>query len=253
VTIIPSNIETEIVTRGFILPAIDIIEGKAVRLTRGDYESKKVYYNDPLEAAKAFEAAGLTGLHLVDLDGAKAGKIVNIKVLDAIANHTSLKIDFGGGVKNVQDVKDIINAGATMVTIGSLAVKQPTLLEEWVLMFGTNRFFIGADVLDEKIKISGWLQDGGINVYQFLTQMRAIGIQHFFCTDIQKDGAMQGASLALYQKMLQQFPGLQLTASGGVSSVADIEAVKAAGCNGAIIGKAIYEGLISLRELEPYN
>jgi len=128
VTIIPSNIETEIVARGFILPAIDIIEGKAVRLTRGDYESKKVYYNDPLEAAKAFEAAGLTGLHLVDLDGAKAGKIVNIKVLDAIANHTSLKIDFGGGVKNVQDVKDIINAGATMVTIGSLAVKQPRLL-----------------------------------------------------------------------------------------------------------------------------
>lgn len=245
--------ETSTVDRGFILPAIDIIEGKAVRLTHGDYNSKKVYYNDPLEAAKAFEGAGLTSLHLVDLDGAKAGKIVNIKVLDTIANHTSLQIDFGGGVKQEQDVVDIINAGASMVTIGSLAVKQASLLEEWVLKFGSSRFFIGADVLDEKIKISGWLQDGGINVYQFITQMQAIGIQHFFCTDIQKDGAMQGASVDLYQKMLKRFPGLQLTASGGVTNIADIEAVKAAGCNGAIIGKAIYEGLITLTDLQRYN
>ncbi|MEX1202682.1 MAG: 1-(5-phosphoribosyl)-5-[(5-phosphoribosylamino)methylideneamino]imidazole-4-carboxamide isomerase [Ferruginibacter sp.] len=252
-TNISSNTETTIIERGFILPAIDIIEGKAVRLTQGDFKNKKVYYNNPLEAAKAFEAAGLTGLHLVDLDGAKAGKIVNIKVLDTIANHTSLKIDFGGGVKNVQDVKDIINAGASLVTIGSLAVKQPTLLEEWVCLFGSNRFFIGADVLDEKIKINGWLQDGGMDVYQFLMQMQAIGIQHFFCTDIQKDGAMQGASVALYQKMLQQFAGLRLTASGGVSSMADIEAIKAIGCNGAIIGKAIYEGLITLQELQQVN
>lgn len=245
--------ETTALNRGFILPAIDIIDGKAVRLTHGDYNSKKVYYNDPLEAAKAFEGAGLTALHLVDLDGAKAGKIVNIKVLDAIANNTHLQIDFGGGVKQEQDVVDIINAGASLVTIGSLAVKQPGLLEEWVLKFGAHKFFIGADVLDEKIKISGWLQDGGINVYDFIAQMMAIGIQHFFCTDIQKDGAMQGASVELYQKMLNKFPGLQLTASGGVSTIADIEAVKAAGCNGAIIGKAIYEGLITLPHLQRYN
>lgn len=245
--------ETAALNRGFILPAIDIIDGKAVRLTHGDYDSKKVYYNDPLEAAKAFEGAGLTALHLVDLDGAKAGKIVNIKVLDAIANNTNLQIDFGGGVKQEQDVVDIINAGASLVTIGSLAVKQPSLLEEWVLKFGSHKFFIGADVLNEKIKISGWLQDGGINVYDFLTQMMAIGIQHFFCTDIQKDGAMQGASVDLYQKMLTKFPGLQLTASGGVSTIADIEAVKATGCNGAIIGKAIYEGLITLPHLQRYN
>lgn len=245
--------ETAALNRGFILPAIDIIDGKAVRLTHGDYESKKVYYNDPLEAAKAFEGAGLTALHLVDLDGAKAGKIVNIKVLDAIANNTNLQIDFGGGVKQEQDVVDIINAGASLVTIGSLAVKQPSLLEEWVLKFGSHKFFIGADVLNEKIKISGWLQDGGINVYDFLTKMMAVGIQHFFCTDIQKDGAMQGASVDLYQKMLTKFPGLQLTASGGVSTIADIEAVKAAGCNGAIIGKAIYEGMITLPHLQRYN
>jgi phosphoribosylformimino-5-aminoimidazole carboxamide ribotide isomerase len=253
VSIITNIKETSTVNRGFILPAIDVIEGKAVRLTHGDYNSKKVYYNDPLEVAKAFEGAGLTGLHLVDLDGAKAGKIVNIKVLDTIANHTSLQIDYGGGVKQEQDVVDIINAGACMVTIGSLAVKKASLLEEWVLKFGSNRFFIGADVLDEKIKISGWLQDGGINIYQFITQMQAIGIQHFFCTDIQKDGAMQGASVDLYRKMLERFPGLQLTASGGVTNIADIEAVKMAGCNGAIIGKAIYEGLITLSDLQRYN
>ena len=239
--------------RGFILPAIDIIEGKAVRLTHGDYNSKKVYYNDPVEAAKAFEGAGLTGLHLVDLDGAKAGKITNIKVLDAIANNTSLQIDFGGGVKQEQDVVDVINAGAQMVTIGSLAIKQPALLAQWVLTFGSDRFFIGADVLNEKIKISGWLQDGGMDVFQFLTQMQAIGIQHFFCTDIQKDGAMQGASVALYQKILDQFPGLHLTASGGVSTIEDIEAVKNVGCHGAIIGKAIYEGLLTLKQLQRYN
>ena len=239
--------------RGFILPAIDIIEGKAVRLTHGDYDSKKVYYNNPLEAAKAFEGEGLTALHLVDLDGAKAGKLVNIKVLDAIANNTNLQIDFGGGVKQEQDVVDIINAGASLVTIGSLAVKQPSLLEEWVLKFGAHQFFIGADVLDEKIKISGWLQDGGMDVFQFLTQMQAIGVQHFFCTDIQKDGAMQGTSIALYQKILEQFPRLQLTASGGVSTIEDIEAVQKAGCHGAIIGKAIYEGLITLNQLQRYN
>ncbi len=238
---------------GFIIPAIDLINGKAVRLTHGDYSKEKVYYDRPLDAAKQFEDAGLKRLHLVDLDGAKAGMIQNIKVLEAIAAGTRLQIDFGGGVKTEADVKAVLNAGAKMVTIGSLAVKQPAMLAAWVKTYGTEKFFIGADVYEEKIKISGWLEDGGIGIYDFLQNMMDIGITQFFCTDIQKDGAMEGASVDLYKKIIQRFPGIQLTASGGVTTTEDIEQVKAAGCSSAIIGKAIYEGLISLHELKKYN
>jgi phosphoribosylformimino-5-aminoimidazole carboxamide ribotide isomerase len=237
----------------FVIPAIDIINGKAVRLTHGDYNKEKVYFENPVDAAKQFEDAGLHRLHLVDLDGAKAGAIQNIKVLEAIAGATKLQIDFGGGVKTEDDVKNVMNAGAAMVTIGSLAVKQPHLLAGWVARYGTEKFFIGADVYEEKIKISGWLQDGGIGIFDFLENMLAIGVAQFFCTDIQKDGAMQGASVELYKKIIDQFPGIQLTASGGVTTIEDIELVKQAGCSGAIIGKAIYEGLISLQDLKKYN
>ena len=237
----------------FIIPAIDIINGKAVRLTHGDYSKEKIYFENPADAAKQFEDAGLSRLHLVDLDGAKAGNIKNIKVLQNIANATSLQIDFGGGVKKEQDVKDILNAGASMVTIGSLAVKQPQLLQQWITDYGSAKFFIGADVLDEKIKISGWLQDGGIDIFSFLKNSMAIGATQFFCTDIKKDGAMQGASVDLYKKIIEQFPGIQLTASGGVSTITDIELVKEAGCSSAIIGKAIYEGLILLPDLKKYT
>jgi phosphoribosylformimino-5-aminoimidazole carboxamide ribotide isomerase len=238
---------------GFIIPAIDLINGKAVRLTHGDYSKEKVYYDHPLDAAKQFEDAGLNRLHLVDLDGARAGAIQNIKVLEEIAGGTKLQIDFGGGVKTEEDVKSVLNAGAAMVTIGSLAVKQPDLLEDWVKKYGANKFFIGADVYEQKIKISGWLEDGGIGIYDFLEKMLDIGVTQFFCTDIQKDGAMQGASVDLYKKIVERLPGIQLTASGGVTTTEDIEFVKAAGCSGAIIGKAIYEGLISLPELKKYN
>jgi phosphoribosylformimino-5-aminoimidazole carboxamide ribotide isomerase len=238
---------------GFIIPAIDLINGKAVRLTHGDYSKEKVYYDHPLDAAKLFEDAGLNRLHLVDLDGARAGAIQNIKVLEEIAGGTKLQIDFGGGVKTEEDVKSVLNAGAAMVTIGSLAVKQPDLLEDWVKKYGANKFFIGADVYEQKIKISGWLEDGGIGIYDFLEKMLDIGVTQFFCTDIQKDGAMQGASVDLYKKIVERLPGIQLTASGGVTTTEDIEFVKAAGCSGAIIGKAIYEGLISLPELKKYN
>ncbi len=174
-------------------------------------------------------------------------------MLEEIAAATGLVIDFGGGVKTEADVKAVLNAGAAMVTIGSLAVKQPDLLEEWVKKYGADNFFIGADVYEEKIKISGWLEDGGIGIYDFLNNMINIGITQFFCTDIQKDGAMQGTSIALYGKIIERFPGISLTASGGVSSIADIEQVKAIGCSGAIIGKAIYEGLLTLVELKKYN
>ena len=237
----------------FIIPAIDIINGNCVRLTHGDFSQQKIYNENPVEVAKQFEDAGIKRLHLVDLDGAKAGRIKNIKVLENIANATTLQIDFGGGIKEESDVKAVFNAGAQMATIGSLAVKEPDLLAKWIDEYGTDKFFIGADVYEEKIKISGWLEDGAIDIFSFLKNMLAIGATQFFCTDIQKDGAMQGASVELYKKIIKQFPGIKLTASGGVTTTIDIELVKETGCSGAIIGKAIYEGLISLADLQKFN
>ncbi len=237
----------------FIIPAIDIINGKVVRLTQGDYAQQKIYNEDPLEVARVFEAVGLTRLHLVDLDGAKAGAIKNIKVLEKIAGKCNLQIDFGGGVKTIDDVQAIINAGASIVTIGSLAVKQPNLLAEWIQLFGSKRFLIGADVLNGNIKINGWLKDGGIDIYSFLQKMIDIGVDSFFCTDIKLDGALQGTSVNLYKSIIAKFSNIQLTASGGVAKQQDIIDAKKAGCNGIIVGKAIYEGLISLKELEKLN
>ncbi|MFM2327881.1 MAG: 1-(5-phosphoribosyl)-5-[(5-phosphoribosylamino)methylideneamino]imidazole-4-carboxamide isomerase [Bacteroidota bacterium] len=236
-----------------IIPAIDIINGKCVRLTKGDYAQQKVYNENPVEVAKQFEAAGIERLHIVDLDGAKAGKIVNLKVLEEIAAATNLIIDFGGGVKNITDVANIFNAGAAMVTIGSLAVKHPELLEEWLMEFGEDKFLIGADVLNEKIKISGWLEDGGINIFDFIGKMIALGTNNIFCTDISKDGAMEGPSIELYKKIMQQHPEINLIASGGVSNIDDVMELKTIGCAGVIIGKAIYEGLVSLQDLVALN
>jgi phosphoribosylformimino-5-aminoimidazole carboxamide ribotide isomerase len=236
-----------------IIPAIDIINGKCVRLTKGDYAQQKIYNENPVEVAKQFEDAGIQRLHIVDLDGAKAGKIINLKVLEDIAAATSLIIDFGGGVKNITDVGNIFNAGAAMVTIGSLAVKHPELLEEWLMEFGEDKFLIGADVLNEKIKISGWLEDSGINIFNFIGKMIALGTNNIFCTDISKDGAMQGPSIELYKKIMQEHPEIHLIASGGVSNIEDVKELKAIGCAGAIIGKAIYEGLVSLQDLVMLN
>ena len=187
-----------------IIPAIDIINGKAVRLTKGDYAQQKVYNENPVEVAKQFEAAGIERLHIVDLDGAKAGKIINLKVLEEIATATNLVIDFGGGVKNINDVGNIFNAGAAMVTVGSLAVKHPELLEEWLMEFSAEKFLVGADVLDEKIKISGWLEDGGINIFDFIGKMISLGTTNIFCTDISKDGMLEGPSFELYKRILEQ-------------------------------------------------
>lgn len=232
-----------------IIPAIDIIGGKCVRLTNGDYNKQKVYNQNPLEVAKQFEDAGITRLHLVDLDGAKAGAIINIATLEAIAIKTKLQIDFGGGIKSMSDVQMVFNAGAVIATIGSLAVKHPELLEEWLMEFGADKFLIGADVLDKKIKISGWLEDGGINVFDFIGKMIGLGATNIFCTDISKDGAMKGPSFELYKKIMAEHPEIKLTASGGVTTIDDIIKLKETGCSGVIIGKAIYEGTIALNKL----
>jgi len=236
-----------------IIPAIDIIEGKCVRLTEGDYAQKKIYNEDPLEVAKAFEGIGLMRLHLVDLDGAKAGQVVNWKVLEKIANNTELKIDFGGGIKTEATLKTVLNTGATYATIGSLAVKNELLFQEWIARFGATTFMLGADVLEEKIAIGGWLEKTEISVHDFIKSYIDKGVKQIFCTDIKKDGKLQGPSIELYQKILEQFPNLHLIASGGVSSLDDLIELEEIGCAAAIVGKAIYENKITISELANFN
>ena len=236
-----------------IIPAIDIINGKCVRLTKGDYTQQKVYNENPVEVAKQFAGAGFKRLHIVDLDGAKAGVIMNMAVLENIAASVDMVIDFGGGVKKITDIEDILNAGASMVTMGSLAVKHTEVLEEWLMEFGVDNFLIGADVLNENVKISGWLQDGGINIFDFVGKMIDVGVTNIFCTDISKDGMMQGPAIELYKKIIEQYPEINLTASGGVSNIDDVKRLKEIGCSGVIIGKAIYENLVTLDELIKLN
>ena len=235
-----------------IIPAIDIIEGKCVRLTEGDYAQKKIYNEDPLEVAKAFEGIGLMRLHLVDLDGAKAGQVVNWKVLEKIANNTELKIDFGGGIKTEAILKTVLDTGATYATIGSLAVKNELLFQEWIARFGANIFMLGADVLDEKIAIGGWLEKTEISVFDFMKSYIDKGVKQIFCTDIKKDGKLQGPSIELYQKIIEQFPALHLIASGGVSSLDDLIELEEIGCSAVIVGKAIYENKITISELASF-
>ena len=236
-----------------IIPAIDIIDGKCVRLTEGDYAQKKIYNEDPLEVAKAFEGIGLMRLHLVDLDGAKAGQVVNWKVLEKIANNTELKIDFGGGIKTEATLKTVLDTGATYATIGSLAVKNELLFQEWIARFGAKVFMLGADVLDEKIAIGGWLEKTEISVFDFMKSYIDKGVKQIFCTDIKKDGKLQGPSIELYQKIIEQFPNLHLIASGGVSSLDDLIELEEIGCSAAIVGKAIYENKITISELANFN
>jgi phosphoribosylformimino-5-aminoimidazole carboxamide ribotide isomerase len=235
-----------------IIPAIDIIEGKCVRLTEGDYAQKKIYNEDPLEVAKQFEGVGLMRLHLVDLDGAKSGKVINWKVLEKIANKTNLVIDFGGGIKTEATLKTVLDTGATYATIGSLAVKERAIFEQWIERFGADIFMLGADVHSEKIAVGGWLEKTEIDVYDFIGSYMNKGVTQLFCTDIQKDGKLEGPSIELYQKILQQFPSLQLIASGGVSQLKDLEELRTIGCSAAIVGKAIYENKISLSELSTF-
>lgn len=236
-----------------IIPAIDIIDGKCVRLTQGDYNQKTVYNEHPLEVAKAFEDAGLTRLHLVDLDGAKAGAVRNWKVLETVAAKTDMVIDFGGGVKEEKDAQIIFNSGAAFVTVGSVAVKDETLFVSWLQKFGADKFLLGADVKDEKIAVHGWQETTDVWIYDFIRKYTAHGVQQIFCTDVAKDGALQGPSIELYKNIISEFPELHFIASGGVSNIDDVHQLQEIGCAGVIIGKAIYEGRISLADLQQIN
>jgi phosphoribosylformimino-5-aminoimidazole carboxamide ribotide isomerase len=235
-----------------IIPAIDIIDGKCVRLTQGDYSQKKVYNEHPLEVAKQFEDAGLSRLHLVDLDGAKAGTVKNWKVLETIAGKTSLVIDFGGGIKTEKDIQIVFDSGAKMATVGSIAVKDDKEFIKWLLQFGAEKFLLGADVKDERIAIHGWQETSDIWVYDFIEKYIQHGIKQVFCTDVSKDGKLEGPAVDLYKNIIEKFPELHFIASGGVSSVKDLEELEKMGCKGAIVGKAIYENRISLSELKTF-
>lgn len=236
-----------------IIPAIDIIDGKCVRLTQGDYTQKTIYNENPLEVALEFESIGITRLHLVDLDGAKLGKVVNYKVLETIASKTKLSIDFGGGIKTDEDIDTVFSYGANLATIGSIAVKNKALFFSWIRKYGAQKIFLGADVKDEKIAVGGWFETTDISIYDFIEENIKEGIQHVFCTDISKDGLLQGPSIDLYKSMISKFPTMNLTASGGVSNSTDLVELKNIGCSGAIVGKAIYEGRITLKELRNLN
>lgn len=232
-----------------IIPAIDIIDGKCVRLSQGDYAQKKVYNENPLEVAKAFEGVGVRRLHLVDLDGAKAQHIVNYKVLESIASNTNLTIDFGGGLKGDDDLRIAFESGASMVTGGSIAVKNPAVFLSWLEKFGAEKIILGADVKNEKIAVGGWIETTEVELLPFVKGFMEKGVDKVICTDISKDGMLKGPSIDLYKKMLEEMPALYLIASGGVSSMQDIEQLAEANVPAVITGKAIYEGRIKMDDL----
>lgn len=232
-----------------LIPAIDIIGGRCVRLTKGDYATEKVYSHDPVMIAKEMEALGFKRLHVVDLDGARSRHIVNIEVLTRITTETSLVVDFGGGIKSEDDLQKAFDAGAHMVTLGSIAVKEPERVLQWLQRFGAERIVLGADVRDGYVSINGWKEESAIALMPFLESYLSKGISHVLCTDISRDGMLAGPSTELYESIMQAFPQCQLIASGGVSSIDDIRALEAAHVPAAVFGKAIYEGRIDLQEL----
>ncbi len=236
-----------------IIPAIDIIGGKCVRLTKGDYEHQKIYAINPLDVAKMFEDAGCKRLHLVDLDGAKSNHIVNHHVLENIASYTNLIIDFGGGIKSNEDIKIAFESGASMVTGGSIAVNNVEIFSEWIVKYGSDKIILGADTRNGKISTSGWLEDSEIEIISFINDYTEKGITQVISTDINVDGMLSGPSIELYQSILQEIPNLYLIASGGVSCMTDIENLQKAHVPAVIVGKAIYENHISLKEIERFN
>lgn len=239
-----------------IIPAIDIINGKCVRLSKGDYSTMKIYNEDPLEVAKAFEAHGIKYLHLVDLDGAKSKHIVNHKVLESIASKTSLQIDFGGGLKSEKDLEIAFESGAKQITGGSIAIKNPEIFKSWIKKYGSDRIILGADANNEKVAISGWLEESQEELIPFIQAYQKEGVKYVICTDIAKDGMLEGPAFELYQRILEETysdeRAINLIASGGISTFDEIPALADLGCEGTIIGKAIYEGKISLKQLEKY-
>lgn len=236
-----------------IIPAIDIIEGKCVRLSKGDYTTKKVYNEHPLEVAKNFEAHGIRYLHLVDLDGAKSNRIVNYKVLEQITSKTQLKIDFGGGLKSDEDLKIAFECGADQITGGSIAIKKPGIFKKWLKTYGKDKIILGADVKNEKVAIAGWQEESTEELIPFIQNYQIKGIQYVICTDIAKDGMLQGPSFYLYNRILKQVKKIKLIASGGISDFDEIPRLAELGCDGTIIGKAIYENKISLKQIENYQ
>jgi phosphoribosylformimino-5-aminoimidazole carboxamide ribotide isomerase len=240
-----------------IIPAIDIIDGKCVRLSKGDFSTKKIYNEHPVEVAKQFEAHGIEYLHLVDLDGAKSQHIVNYKVLEEIANKTGLKIDFGGGLKTDADLNIAFQSGANQITGGSIAVKNPERFKQWIATYGSDRIILGADAHNEKIAVSGWLEESEEEVVPFINKYLKEGIEYVICTDIGRDGMLEGPAFHLYQKILETcgeevHKGLNLIASGGISTFEELPKLSEMGCEGCIVGKAIYEGRISLKQLERF-
>ena len=235
-----------------IIPAIDIIDGKCVRLTKGDFEKKIIYNDDPVEVAKSFAGVGIKRLHIVDLDGTNWQPLKNLSTLENISKNTSLIIDFGGGIKTTEEVQSVLSAGASMVSVGSITVKDPELFSKWIKDFGAEKFLPGADVLFKKIKIHGWKEETGIDVFDFINGMISDGINQIFCTDISKDGMLEGPSTELYKEIIQKFTSLHLIASGGISCFDDLMILKEIGCSGAIVGKAIYEEKITLQQIQDF-
>lgn len=235
-----------------IIPAIDIIDGKCVRLSQGDYDSKKEYDKDPLELAKRFETYGIKRLHIVDLDGARSKHIVNHKIVEKIAEYTSLTIDFGGGIKSDEDIDLAFASGASMVTVGSVAVNNPPLFEKWLDKYGSYKIILGADIRDNKVCINGWKEDMNNELMPFLDKYTAKGIDNILCTDISRDGMLKGPSTDLYTSIMKRFPDIHLIASGGVSCIDDIQELQDNGIPAVVFGKAIYEGKIELEELVPF-
>lgn len=235
-----------------IIPAIDIIDGKCVRLTKGDYTQQKIYNEDPLEVALQFEDAGLKRLHLVDLDGAKAGEVRNWKVLEKIAGKTNLKIDFSGGISTQKNVEITFNSGATFAAVGSIAVKDEFTFSGWLMTYGAEKFIIGADTKDGNIVIRGWTESTTVTVSELIGKYKTKGVRQFFCTDVEKDGLLQGTAIDLYKKILNQHPSIDLIASGGITDVSELDELRQAGCDGAIIGKALYENRITLSDLKRF-
>jgi phosphoribosylformimino-5-aminoimidazole carboxamide ribotide isomerase len=235
-----------------ILPAIDIIDGKCVRLTKGDYNTKKVYDTEPLEMAKQYEDCGIEQIHIVDLDGAKSAHPVNLKIVESIKNKTSVKVEFGGGIKTDQAISDCNNAGVDQFIIGSLAVKDPDKVKKWISHKGADRFVIGADVSEGHIAINGWQEASEVKLDAFIYDYKEAGAIYFLCTDISKDGMLQGSSKELYKELITNSPTIKLIASGGVTSLEEVEELHSIGCDAAIIGKAIYENRISLEEMQQF-
>lgn len=232
-----------------LIPAIDLIDGKCVRLSQGDYDTKQIYNENPVEVAKEFEAYGIQRLHVVDLDGAASQHVVNYRVLDRIAGQTSLKIDFGGGIKSDEDLVIAFDNGAQMVTLGSVAVKHPELFDKWLGMYGSEKIILGADTKNGKIAVNGWKEESTQELMPFLADYINKGVKKVLCTDISRDGMLEGPSVNLYKQIMEAHPELHLIASGGVSRLDDILALKAAGIPAVVFGKALYEGRITLKEL----